>query len=339
MASSPPNLMNLSRELDFSPPTLEFPNPYVFLVGSPRSGTTMLKRMINAHPWVAITRETHWIPRFYEKKKGVTEEGLVTEKLVEYLFEHRRFDQMKIKRSALLKLVKEQPEATYASLVSQIFDNYGRRKKKPLVGDKTPTYVRKLPVLHKLWPEARIVHLIRDGRDVWLSMKNWRMAHKAAGKFNSWKIDPLVTTAFWWKALVAMGRSDGNVLGKDLYYDLKYEDLIAHPDVECKKLAGFLGLPHVEAMERYYEGRTQLGEQLSTNAAWLPPTPGRRDWRTQMESHDIEKFEAATGNLLDELGYERACPKISSKVRKEVESVKQKFAAEVAGRWRLPESW
>ena len=165
-----PSLIEASRQLDFDEFTLNYSNPYVFLVGSPRSGTTMLKRMVNAHPWVAITRETHWIPRYYEKRKGVTEEGYVTERLVQHLFEHPRFEQMKFKHKALLKIIQEQPGLTYAALVSQIFDNYGRRKNKPLVGDKTPTYVRKLPMLHKLWPNARLVHLIRDGRDVWLSM-------------------------------------------------------------------------------------------------------------------------------------------------------------------------
>jgi len=299
----------------------------------------MLKRMINAHPLVAITRETHWIPRFYEKRKGVTENGRVTENLIEHLFEHHRFDQMKIKRSALQKIVKNQPHLTYASLVSQIFDNYGRRKNKPLVGDKTPTYVRKLPTLHKLWPKTRIIHLIRDGRDVWLSMKQWRMASKAAGKFDTWNVDPLVTTALWWKAIVGMGCRDGNAIGAELYTEFKYEDLVAHPDVECRKLAHFLGLPHVKAMERYYEGRTQEGDQLSANAAWLPPTPGRRDWRKQMEDKDIEKFEAAAGGLLEKLGYERRCPKISNEVQEEVENLKREFSEAVAGRWLLPEPW
>ncbi len=337
--ASPPSLMDTSSQLDFDVSAQGTCNPYVFLVGSPRSGTTMLKRMVNAHPLVAITRETHWIPRYYEKRKGVTQDGHVNENLVDYLFEHHRFEQMKIKRSSLLKIMSNQPDLTYASLVGQIFDNYGRRKKKPLVGDKTPTYVRKLPVLHQLWPKARIVHLIRDGRDVWLSMQNWRMASKAVGQFKSWSVDPLVTTALWWKALVGMGCRDGKVIGEDQYQELKYEELVAQPGVECRKLAYFLGIPHVEAMEHYYEGRTQTGKSLSTNAAWLPPTPGQRDWRTQMEAEDVEKFEAAAGDLLENLGYERRYPVISLEVRKEVDRIKREFAEAVAGRWRLPEPW
>ena len=165
------------------------------------------------------------------------------------------------------------------------------------------------------------------------------MAAKSAGKFASWNVDPLVTTALWWKALVGIGRRDGNAIGKDLYREFKYEQLVAQPEIECRKLAHFLGLPHVEEMERYYEGRVQEGEQLSTNAAWLPPTPGRRDWRTQMEAKDLEKFEAAAGDMLDELGYERRYPRISNKIRAEVENLKREFVGAVAGRWQLPEPW
>jgi len=314
-------------------------NPYVFLVGCPRSGTTMLKRMVNAHPLVAITRETHWIPRYFEKQRGVTADGFVTDRLVDKLFDHHRFPQMKISREKLQAMIEGSPNLTYAELVSQIYNRYGQRKQKPIVGDKTPTYVRKIPTLHGLWPSARFVHLIRDGRDVWLSIKQWRMAKKSAGQFSTWKIDPLVTTALWWKALVGMGRRDGALLGSEQYREIHYRDLVTQPDVECRRLANFLGLPHVEAMERFYEGRTQHDNQLSTNAAWLPPTPGRRNWQTQMEPHEIERFEAAAGTLIEEIGYDRAFPKISTSVQGEVNALKKEFAAEVDGRWQLPEPW
>lgn len=299
----------------------------------------MLKRMVNAHPSVAITRETHWIARYFEKKKGIDDEGRVTEEIVDKLFEHHRFDQMKIRRERLLDFVRGRANLTYAELVSHIFDHYGRRKKKPLVGDKTPTYVRKLPTLNALWPEAKIVHLIRDGRDVWLSIKQWRMAAKSAGKFGTWSVDPLVTTALWWKALVGMGRRDGTSIGPQQVHEMKYESLVAQPESECRRLTHFLRLSYVEAMAHYYTGRTRSEQQLSTNAAWLPPTPGRRDWRSQMKTDEIERFEAVAGDLLEELGYERACPKISPEVRRDVDDLKQAFAKEVAGRWRLPEPW
>jgi len=320
--------------------TLRGTNPYVFLVGSPRSGTTMLKRMVNAHPLIAVTRETHWIPGFFEKRKGVTYEGFVTDRIVKKLFEHHRFDQMKVKPERLTCMLADAPNMTYAALVSRIFDHFGKRKNKPLVGDKTPTYVRKIPTLHLLWPKAKFVHLIRDGRDVCLSMSKWRMAHKAAGKFSTWEADPVVTTALWWKALVGIGMQDGAKLREHSYLNLCYEQLVLHPGSECRKLASFLELPYVESMERYYEGRTNSDGQLSTNAAWLPPTAGRRNWRDQMPAEQVERFEAAAGDLLDVLGYERAFPKVSKQVAHDVELLQQQFTKEVQKKkWRLPYLW
>lgn len=315
-------------------------NPFVFLVGSPRSGTTMLKRMVNAHPLIAVTRETHWIPGYYEKRKGVTDDGMVTGRMVDKLFEHHRFEQMKMCRERLEAIVGQNRGMTYASLVSRIFDHYGKRKNKPLVGDKTPTYVRKIPTLHQLWPQAKFVHLIRDGRDVCLSMRNWRMVHKAAGQFSTWQIDPIVTTALWWKALVGLGMQDGAALGKHQYLNLRYEQLVRTPGIECRKIASFLELPYSESMEHYYEGRTKTDGHLSTNAAWLPPTPGRRNWRDQLTAEQIERFEAVAGNLLDLLGYERACPNVSNLVAYNAGLIKQQFTKEMqAKNWRLPDLW
>jgi len=315
-------------------------NPYVFLVGCPRSGTTMLKRMVSAHPTVAITRETHWIPKIFEKRYGMDDAGKVTPRIVEKLFEHHRFDQMKFRAEKLTKLIENNPGMSYSELVSRIFENYGRRKNKPLVGDKTPSYVRSLPTLVQLWPKARFVHLIRDGRDVCLSMRKWRMASKAAGSFSTFQSEPVVTTALWWKALVGLGREDGMPISEKRYYELSYESLVTQPGEECRRLAHFLDLPYYQSMEKYYEGRTQAEAGLSTNAAWLPPTPGRRNWRDQMEAADVAQFEAAAGDLLEMLGYERASSGISARNQQLVAKVREQFQQEAAQRnWRLPKLW
>lgn len=300
----------------------------------------MLKRMAGAHSQLAVTRETHWIPKYYERRKGVTDDGRVLPGLVDKLFEYHRFSQMKISRDRLTRIINRNPDISYADLVTHIFDYYGKRKKKPLVGDKTPSYVRKIPTLTALWPKARVAHLIRDGRDVALSLRNWRMAHKAAGRFGTWQADPVVTAAMWWKALVAVGRQDGASLGDERYWELHYEALVHRPQKVCVELTRFLGLPYEEAMVNYHKGKASDAEGLSANAAWKPPTKGLRDWRVQMAPEDVERFEAVAGDLLGDLGYERAYPVISSGVRQQVDLLKEQFTNEANTRnWRLPVSW
>jgi hypothetical protein len=281
-------------------------NPYAFIVGCPRSGTTLLERLVSAHPDITIVHETHWIPRLYKRKRGLTSDGLVTPELISHLLEEPSFTRLGIGLEELLKIGNGHP-VSYSDFVTGIFDLWGKARGKALVGDKTPGYVRKVHVLHTLWPTARFVHLIRDGRDVCLSMADWPKAHqKRPGIFTTWKDDPVPTTALWWELNVRSGRKAGNSLGAELYYEVRYESLINHPTEECAALCGFLGLRYNDAMLRFHGGRTRNDPGLDAKHAWLPVTSGLRDWRSQMPATDVERFEAAAGGLLDELGYPRA---------------------------------
>ena len=275
-------------------------NPYVFIVGCPRSGTTLLQRIVNAHPQIAITPETHWIPRVFEKRKGLTPAG-VTPELISVLLQLPRFTGLGIGQQELVAMIAGGRPLSYSSLVTGIFDSYGKAQGKALVGDKTPGYVRRMNTLHALWPEARFVHLIRDGRDVYLSMRHRPLRHPKAGIFDTWAEEPVVTAALWWELNLRLGRKAGNALGPGLYYEIRYESLVADPPGECEALSAFLGLPYDDAMLRFNDKQT-------TRKARRPITPALRDWRTQMPAEHVERFEAAAGELLDELHYERAVP-------------------------------
>ena len=285
-------------------------NPYVFIVGCPRSGTTLLGRIVNAHPQIAITSESHWIARLFEERKELTPEGLVTPKLIPHLLEDPRFARMRLTREKLQTLLRTSQPVSYPEFVTRVFGLYGQRMGKALVGNKTPWFVRRLHLLHSLWPTARLVHLIRDGRDVCLSMTHWSGIHQNhPGVFPTWLNDSVSTAALWWELHVRLGREAGNLLGPELYYELRYESLLSHPEEECKRLCTFLGLPHDDAMLRFHEGRTKSDPALDAKRAWRPMTPGLRDWKSQMPGEDVERFEAAAGELLGELGYPRAVPR------------------------------
>src|SRR3989442_8404264 len=232
-------------------------NPFLFIVGCPRSGTTLLQRIVNAHPQIAITPETHWIPRWFNRRKGLTAEGLVTPKLVSKLLEYHKFPKLQIGREQLESLLGSGEPVSFPSFVSGIYDLYGKAQGKPLVGDKTPDYVRSIPTLHALWARAKFVHLIRDGRDVCLSTMSWSKVRKGAGRFATWMVDAVATTALWWEWNVRLGREIGSSLGPELYYEMRYESLVADPAHECAALCAFLGVPYNDAMLRFHEGRTR----------------------------------------------------------------------------------
>jgi hypothetical protein len=308
-------------------------NPYFFVVGCPRSGTTLLRRMLDAHPRLAMMpRETHFIPRIYERRAGLTAGGEVTPAVVDELLADRHFARLGVGREALERLLAREEPTSYASFVSRIFDMQGRARGTELVGDKTPGYVRQLPTLHALWPEARFVHLIRDGRDVCLSLLEWRSGPRLAGRFSSWAEDPVSTAALWWEWHVRLGREDGLSLGPERYRELRYESLVSNPERECSAVCNFLGVRYDDAMVRFQRGRERGGPGRGAKGAWRPVTAGLRDWRTQMPAGDIERFEAAAGELLDELDYGRFLPTPSTAATTRAARLREGFARELAAR-------
>jgi Sulfotransferase family len=313
-------------------------NPFVFIVGAPRSGTTLLRRIVDAHPDVAITKETHWIVQLLRGEHAASTTAPVTPELLARLLSHRRFARLELDPARLESLVAADEPVSYAELVTAVYDSFGEMRGKRLVGDKTPRYVRHIPTLHGLWPGAKFVHLIRDGRDVCLSVHNWDKENRFVTRISTFEEDPVSTIALWWEQLVRLGREDGASLSDDLYYELRYEHLVSAPDEECRKLCSFLGVRYSDRMLRFHEGRTRDEPGLDAKSAWRPITPGLRDWRIEMADADVERFEAAAGGLLDELDYPRGAPEPGPAARERAARVRESYARE-AGRQRVPQAW
>lgn len=277
------------------------PNPVVFIVGCPRSGTTLLQRVLNAHPKIAVMPEAHWIYQLLERTTETTPERTVKDEIVPALLEHPKFARLGISRDQLLVLIGNGEHPAYSTFVRRIFDLYGKMQGKDLVGNKTPGLVRRLELVHELWPEARIVHLIRDGRDIFLSIRNRPLHNRGPSARISSTEDPVSIAALWWELNVQMGRAAGRSLGTELYCEVRYESLVGRPAEICAELCALLGVPSSDAMLKFYEkGKTKKGTR--------PITPGLRDWQSQMPADEVEAFESAAGGLLEELGYSRTFP-------------------------------
>jgi hypothetical protein len=315
-------------------------NPYAFFVGCPRSGTTLIQRLGNAHPLLAVINEAEWIATWWEGRVGVASDGTVTPQLVESLLSHKRFPRLGLEPERVAELVRDSGPKPYALFVTELFDLHGQAEGKPLVGEKSPGYVKHLATMHELFPDARFVHLIRDGRDVALSALDWKKGERSLGRYPTWQDDPITTAAFWWEWHVRLGREVGASLGPDLYHELRYESLVDDPQDECRKLCGFLDLRYDEAMLRFHEGKTRRKPGLGAKASWLPVTPGLRSWRQQMPIEDLARFEAACGRLLDELGYVTGFGAISEEQLERAMRLRAAFAAWVQSRGRaIPEAW
>jgi hypothetical protein len=319
-------------------------NPFVFIVGCPRSGTTLLGRLVDAHPDIAIIHEGRFVADWFERRRGLTPDGAITTRLIDELLAYPPFEGVGVGREELERLARSSEPVSYSSFVSGIYDLHGRSRGKRLVGDKTPHYVRSLPTLHALWPRARFVHLIRDGRDVCLSVLNWGKVAVRGGsvaRFSAWEEHPVSTAALWWEWQVRLGREAGESLGPELYHELRYEALVDDPVVQCRALCAFLGVPYDDRMLRFHEGRTREEPSRDAKKSWRPVTPGLRNWRSEMPEEDLARFEAAAGGLLDELGYPRGAPGPDEQAAERAARVRRSFARDIETRRRrrLPTRW
>jgi hypothetical protein len=287
-------------------------NPYVFVTGCTRSGTTLLQRMLDHHPQLAVSNDTHVIPRAVIGSHPTGDIPL-TGDVIEQVTSFKRFGRLGIDAATTSRLAAATD--TLAAFASALFDEFAHRQGKSFSGEKDPEYVRHLPFVHRLFPTARSVIIVRDGREVALSTLDWVTPRRYLGRLALWAEEPVAVCALWWKRQVSAGLNGRAEVGPDRCLEVRYEELVGAPESVLRSIAAFLELPFSASMLEYHQGRTLDDPGLATKARWLPPTGGLRDWRVDLSPRDLELFESLAGDLLTDLGYPRATgPSVSPSI-------------------------
>ena len=282
--------------------------PAVFVVGMNRSGTTLQRMMLDAHPQLTIPPETHFVPDLI---KAVREPGATPEDALEAMKSAREWGDFGFSDEEMLARLRALPKLRPGAAVRTFYEAYMQQQGKPRWGEKTPTYVQKMKLIQRALPEARFVHVIRDGRDVALSVLDRTVRDLSAGD-----------VARRWQKKITKAREDAPAL--EHYTEIRYEDLIMRTEPVLREVAEFCDLPWDDAMLSYYE---RSGERLKEMARALPgdgrakelsverrmkthemttkpPSADRvARWRTQMTAEQRVEFEAEAGDLLAQLGY------------------------------------
>ena len=278
--------------------------PPFFIVGSARSGTTLLRLMLNAHHEVAVPPESRFVVELY---KGSDTVG--TSQFLIALAGHKRFQAWDLPIEAVREELGPSPTTEYADVMRAAYRAYARVHGKVRWGDKTPRYVEHLPLLAKLFPDARFIHLVRDGRNVALSYADVPFGPKTVAK-----------AARLWAERVASGVANGRDLGAGRYMEIRYEDMVDDYTGQAKQLCDFLDLSFDPGMLDYTErARDAILPRAGDHNPHVAkrPTARVRSWERDMPDPHVEIFEAVAGPVLDRLGYERryAHPSPSSRVR------------------------
>jgi len=316
---SPLKLPRLFRPGQESPkPQLPIP----FVVGVPRSGTTLLRMMLDEHPDLAIPAETHFMPELLRKWREWRDDGVSEDercqRVIGFLDGFHRRQDWPVTDDEIAAALKHRP-ITPGEAISAVHVAYARKVGKPRWGDKTPQYLRRMQLLQRAIPNARFIHLIRDGRDVGVSVTGL-----------SWGADTTEEAAEQWVRQITQARERAATLQPDTYLEVRYEDLVSDPEPTLSRIAEFIELPWDPVMLEYHRSaerrvkewdhdleRQQGGvitaeERIRQHRfTTKPPTTERIGrWKKTMPAEDQQRFEEIAGSLLDELGYERRFPEL-----------------------------
>ena len=266
----------------------------MIVLGVRRSGTTLLRVMLDRNPELAVPDESYFVPQLARRHRTPVDPAA-------FLDDLRRLPTLvDWGLSPASVQARLRPGMTTGDAIAAIFAAYAAGRGKARWGDKTPLYMQHLDLLERLFPDARFVHLIRDGRDAALSFlsvpaglmtEGWGHPQDAAG------------FACQWATEVASARELGARVGGQRYRELRYEALVADPEGELRAVCAFAGLEYDPAMLDYV-GQTDSARKAHQQRLNEPPRQNVREWRTEMSESDRHAFEEVAGALLAELGYE-----------------------------------
>lgn len=292
----------------------------VLLLGVSRSGTTLLKEMLNRHTQLAIPTESYFVAQLWDRHGPNPSRAA-------FLADIARLERIRewgVTPDDVAAWLPQQP--AFGDAIQAVYRAYADARGKPRFGDKTPAYMQRLDLLERAFPTARYVHLVRDGRDAGLSF----LAMRRRPRFNWARPRDLVCFACQWRLEIERARRFGLTTAAGRYLELRYEDLVADAAGKLCEVCHFLELPFEPAMLEYHRefdaGRLLLDHPKLAE----PPGAGRSRWREQLSLRQRMAFEAVAGNILDALGYEREFPQLPVVLRARAAADRAAFGARAA---------
>ena len=261
----------------------------------------MLQLMLHAHPRIALPPETRFLLAGYQRR---TEFGDLTDParrraLAEWIVTSPHFGDLGLDCPAVVEAIVAAPP-TLGSAFGTVFKMYADRFGKPRWGDKRPLYLRNLPTVLRLFPDAQIVNIMRDGRDCVASLKE-----------TPWKPDGLDTMIRYWRESADSSLLAARQYPPDVYHLVRYEDLVADPEPHLRALCAFLDETYDPAMTRPIRLAAVAVPDYKT---WhtmthrAPTTERVASWRNRLTPDEVRQCELAFGDRLARFGYAPGTP-------------------------------
>lgn len=265
------------------PRETETPLSPIFIVGCPRSGTTLLASLLGRTPWGAPF-ETHFIPKYERRLSqfGDLRDRRRFRRLLSAILSERPVKQFRLELD-IDAFYESLSEYEYPAIVDALCRAHTQRRGLLSWGDKTPHYVLELRLINRLFPRSRIIYIVRDGRDTALSLirRPWGPAN-------------IVACAQLWKRHNEVGGDVERLTAGGMLYVIKYEELLSSPDSEMKKVLHYLGLEDSGIVS------DDIFQKINKN--------NYGKWKQELSPDEVRLFESVAAGTLRRFGYETTYP-------------------------------
>jgi glycosyltransferase involved in cell wall biosynthesis len=294
----------------------------VFVLGCPRSGTTLLYHMLLSAGNFVVYRAESQVFNLLEPRFGDLRVPHNRRKLLAAWENSSLFTKTGLEAGEVEKEVMARCENA-GDFLRIVMEQMARKQGVERWAETTPDHLLALPRIKQTIPDALVIHIIRDGRDVALSLEKQHWIHPFPWDHGK----ELLTVALYWEWIVNRGRRLGQALGAD-YREVRYEDLVANPNSTLAEVGQFIG----QDLDYELIQRAGVGSVSQPNTSFENDTkaggfhPVAR-WKKSLSEQQLGQVEGLIGLTLDELGYERGATRRSEQAPPALKRMRRLYAA------------
>ena len=285
----------------------------IFVIGSPRSGTTLLRLILTAHPDICIPPESLFFVALEPKYGNVSNLLPQIEDFLNDLYNEKfpKFCEWNVDRKFLLNNLKSYQELSYALAVETVYQTY-RQQFDPTAsiwGDKNPCHIHQLGKIRQYFPASKVILIVRDFRACYSSVK--KIVAKEREMREVWSgPKTLEGMMYQWNQVVKL--IDKYHQKWEQFYLVYYEDLVRNPSVQLTKICNWLGVDFQDSMLEFYQKNAELGLVLPSQVVLNPNTFKPLDidrinaWQNELSLAEVKAIEWMNRKNLEKLGYQCA---------------------------------
>lgn len=279
-----------------------------FIIGNPRSGTTMFRLMLTSHKSIYVPTESGWALHLSSKyQKHNNHNNIDIDAFLSDLQQCKKIEYWDIDYADLKNYLKGRNE-NYRQISANVYRYCATKHGKVIYGDKNNYYLNHIEELSQIYPESKFIHLVRDGRDVACSYRNLQKLEK--GKYFPDLPSSVIDCAYEWVKNVETIQSGLSKLKNDRYLEIRFEDLVNISEQTLDKVCKFLGQDYDDNMLKFYLKNRDEGLEPQDLMKWKQDTSKPIDksqtgkWKHNFFTEDKLFFQTIAIQTLKKYGYE-----------------------------------